>query len=143
MRAFSCFFRSYFDIMETWNSRKQLVPYIRLKYHIFWITWYRRKILVTGVKSYLKIKLQEIRKYYPDWEYIEIGINNDHVHLFMTIPPKYALSKVVETIKKNTSRSLSIKFTFLKKVYWDRKGIWGKGHFVSTVGINEEVIRDI
>jgi hypothetical protein len=29
-------------------------------------------ILVTGIKSYLKIKLQEIRKYYPDWEYIEI-----------------------------------------------------------------------
>ena len=59
----------------------------------------------------------------------------------MTIPPKYALSKVVETIKKNTSRSLSIKFTFLKKIYWDRKGIWGKGYFASTVGINEEVLR--
>jgi len=29
----------------------------------------------------------------------------------------------------------------LKKVYWDRKGIWGKEYFVSTVGINEEVIR--
>jgi len=56
-------------------------------------------------------------------------------------PPKYAVSKVLETIKKNTSRSLSRKFAFLKKVYWDRKGIWGKGYFVSTVGINEEVIR--
>jgi putative transposase len=59
----------------------------------------------------------------------------------MTIPPKYTVSKVVETIKKNTSRSLSRKFAFLKKVYWDRKGIWGKGYFVSTVGINEEIIR--
>lgn len=61
--------------------------------------------------------------------------------MFMTIPPKYALNKVVETIKKNTSRSLSIKFTFLKKVYWDRKGIWDKEYFASTVGINEEVLR--
>ena len=103
--------------------------------------FFRRKILVTVIKSYLKIKLQEIRKYYPDWEYIEIGIKKDHVHLYMVIPPKYAVSKVVETIKKNTSRSLSRKFAFLKKVYWDRKGIWGKGYFVSTVGINEEVIR--
>jgi len=59
----------------------------------------------------------------------------------MTIPPKYTVSKVVETIKKNTSRSLSSKFAFLKKVYWDRKGIWSKGYFVSTVGINEEIIR--
>ena len=55
--------------------------------------------------------------------------------------PKYAVSKVVETIKKNTSRSLTRKFAFLKKVYWDRKGIWGRGYFVSTVGINEEVMR--
>ena len=97
--------------------------------------------MVTGVKSYLKIKLQEIRKYYPDWEYIEIGIKKDHIHLYMVIPPKYAVSKVVETIKKNTSRSLSRKSTFLKKVYCYKQGIWGKGHFVSTVGINEEVIR--
>ncbi|MBN2396679.1 MAG: IS200/IS605 family transposase [Candidatus Atribacteria bacterium] len=97
-------------------------------------------ILVTGIKSYLKIKLQEIGKYYPDWEYVEIGIKKDYVHLYMVIPPKYAVSKVVETIKKNTSRSLSRKFAFLKKVYWDKKGIWGKGYFVSMVGKNEEVI---
>ena len=70
-----------------------------------------------------------------------MGIKKDHVHLYMVIPPKYAVGKVVETIKKNTSRSLSRKFAFLKKVYWDRKVIWGKGYFVSTVGINEEVIR--
>ncbi len=106
-----------------------------------WITRYRRKILVKGVRNYLEIKLQEIRKYYPEWEYIEIGINSDHVHLYMIIPPKYAVSKAVETIKKNTSRLLRKKFRFLDKVYWDDKGIWGKGYFVSTVGINEEIIR--
>jgi len=59
----------------------------------------------------------------------------------MIVPPKYAVSKVVETIKKNTSRSLREKFRFLDKVYRDDKGIWGKGYFVSTVGINEEIIR--
>jgi len=82
----------------------------RTQYHIVWITRYRRKILVKGVRNYLKIKLQEIRKHYPEWEYIEIGISSDHVHLHMIIPPKYAVSKVVETIKKNTSRSLREKF---------------------------------
>lgn len=71
--------------------------------------------MVTGVKSYPKIKLQEIRKYYPDWEYIKIGIKQEHVHLYMVIPPRYAVSKVTETIKKNNSRSLSRKFTFLKR----------------------------
>lgn len=91
--------------------------------------------------EYLKTKLQEVRKYYPDWEYIEIGIDVDHVHLHMVIPPKYAVSMVVETLKKNTSRHLSQKFRFLKDVYWDNDGVWSKGFFVSTVGINEAIIR--
>jgi putative transposase len=82
-----------------------------------------------------------VRKYYPDWEYIEIGIKNNHIYLYMIIPLKYAVSKVVETIKTNTSKALRLKFAFLKKIYWDRKGIWGKVYFVSTAGINEETIR--
>ena len=106
-----------------------------------WITRYRRKILVKGVKDYLRIKLQEVRKYHPDWEYVEIGIDCDHIHLYMVIPPKYSVSDVVETIKKNTSRSLREEFSFLNKVYWDDKGVWGVGYFVSTAGINEEIIR--
>ena len=96
-------------------------------YHIVWLTRYRRKILITGVKSYLKIKLQEIRRYYPYWEYIEIGIKQDHVHLYRVIPPKYAVSKVVETIKKNTNRSLSRKFVFLKKYIGTDKAFEVKG----------------
>lgn len=87
------------------------------------------------------MKLEEVRKYYPDWEYIEIGIDSDHVHVYMVIPPKYSVSEVVETIKKNTSKSMREKFGFLDKVYWDGRGIWGKGYFVSTVGINEGVIK--
>ena len=121
--------------------RKSAHSVYKTQYHIVWITRYRKKILVTGVRDYLRIKFQEILKYYPDWEYIEIAIREDHVHLFMVIPPKYAVSMVVETIKKNTSRSLKKKFAFLKKVYWDNEGIWGKGYFVSTVGINETIIR--
>ena len=64
----------------------------------------------------------EIRKYYPEWEYLEIGIELDHIYLYMLIPPKYVVSKVVETIKSNTSKALKIKFVFLKKVYWDDSG---------------------
>jgi putative transposase len=112
----------------------------RTQYHIVWVTRYRRKILNEGVREYLKTKLQEVLKYYPDWEYIEVGISDDHLHLHMVIPPKYSVSMVVETLKKNTSRELSRKFRFLKSVYWDNEGIWTKGFFVSTVGINEAVI---
>ena len=138
----SCFLFLPFVLCYNGNMKlyKAAHTVYKTQYHIVWITRYRRKILVTGV-SYLKIKLQEIRKYYPDWAYIAIEIKQDHIHLYMMIHPKYAVSLVVETIKKNISRSLSRKFPFLKKVYWDSKGIWGKGYFVSTVGINEEIIR--
>ena len=66
----------------------------KTQYHIVWITRYRRKILIKGVKDYLKIKLLEMRKYYSEWEYLEIDIDLDHIHLYMLIPPKYAVSKV-------------------------------------------------
>jgi len=59
----------------------------------------------------------------------------------MLIPSKYAVSKVVETIKSNTSKALKKKFAFLKKVYWNDNGIWAKDYFFSTVGINEKIIR--
>jgi len=104
--------------------RKSAHTVYKTQYHIVWITRFRRKILLSGVKDYLKIKLLEIRTYYPDWEYLEIGIDVDHLYLYMLIPPKYAVSKAVEVIKKNTSRSLSKKFAFSEKVYWDDKGIW-------------------
>jgi len=71
---------------------------------------------------------------------LEIGIKKDHIHLYMVIYLKYTVSKVAGTIK-NTRRFLSRRFAFLKKAYWDRKGIQGEGYFVSTVEINEEVIR--
>lgn len=60
---------------------------------------------------------------------------------FMIIFPKYGVGKVLKTLKKNMSRSLSRKFLFLKKKYWSRKVIWEKGYFVSTVGINEAMLQ--
>ena len=70
-----------------------------------------------------------------------MGIAEDHVHVHMVIPPKYAVSMVVETLKKNTSRELNLKFRFLKKFYRDNEGMWSTGFFVSTVGINERIIK--
>ena len=113
----------------------------KTQYHIVWVTKYRRKILNSGVQEYLRSKFLEVRKYFEDWEYKEIDMEEDHVHIHMVIPPKYAVSKVVETMKKNTSRKLKEKFAFLKEVYWGTENIWSTGFFVSTVGINEEIIR--
>jgi putative transposase len=114
----------------------------KTQYHIVWVTRYRRKILVRGVAESLRIMLQEVRKFHPDWFIEEMGIEVDHVHLHMVIPPKDAVAKVVATLKSVTSARLKEKFPhFLRKVSWDGGGIWGRGFFVSTVGINEAIIQ--
>ena len=121
---------------------KQAHVVYQTQYHIVWITRYRRKILVQGIEEYFKKAVREVRKFHPDWYIEEVGTDKDHVHLYMIIPPKYAISKVVETLKSVTSRRLKEQFShFLSRIYWDGGGIWGRGFFVATAGVNEAMIR--
>jgi len=110
-------------------------------YHIVWIPRYRYKVLVNGVDEYLMTKMEEVRKRYPEIEYVERNIRPDHVHVVVSFPPKYSISKVVQIIKSNTGRALWDKFEFLQERYYGRGGIWSAGYFVSTVGLDEKVIR--
>ena len=59
----------------------------------------------------------------------------------VSVPPKMSISKVVGIIKANTSKGMKQKFEFLKDVYWGTDGIWSDGYCVSTVGINEDIIK--
>ena len=69
-------------------------------------------------------------------------MERDHVDLHMVIPPKYAVSRLVDSLKSVTSRQLKEKFPHvLSKVYWDGGGVWARGFFASTVGINEATNR--
>lgn len=111
------------------------------QYHLVWIPRFRRKFLVPGVAEYLITKLDEVRKWYPDIYYAERNIQKDHIHVLVGIPPKYSVSHIVNIIKTNTSRSLRQKFPFLSKLYVAKGGIWSVGYFVSTVDVNEAIIR--
>jgi putative transposase len=62
-----------------------------------WVTRYRRKILVPWVAEYVKKVLLGVQEFHPDWFLEEIGMERDHGHLHMVIPPKYAVSRVVES----------------------------------------------
>lgn len=120
--------------------RRQAHCVYRCAYHIVFIPRYRYKILGEGVKQYLEIKLDEVRKWYPEVEYLERNIQPDHVHLLISFPPKYSIATIVQVIKQNTSRELKNKFDFLQKTYRDKAGIWSVGYFVSTVGLDEKKI---
>jgi len=129
-------------MMASMKLHRQAHVVYKTQYHLVWVTRYRRKILVPGVAEYLKKVLRSVWEFHPDWFLEEIGVDRDHVHLHMVIPPNYAGSRVVETLKRATSRQLKEKFPHMvRKVYWDGGGVWARGFFASTVGINEATIR--
>ena|SRR3989344_3097358 len=111
------------------------------QYHLVWIPRFRRKFLVPGVKQYLSVKLDEVRKWYPDIYFVERNIQSDHIHILIGIPPRYSVSQVVNILKTNTSHALKKRFPFLSKLYARNGGIWAVGYFVSTVGVDEAIIR--
>ena len=110
-------------------------------YHLVWPTKYRRKILNEGVLAYLKQSVKGLTEYHPDLIIKEINGESDHIHVLISIPPQRSVGSVVRIIKASTARDLNDKFPFLREVYWRTRSIWSAGYFVSTVGINEGIIK--
>ena len=111
------------------------------QYHIVICTRYRRRILRWGAKEYLVKVVKGISKLYPEIGVIEVNTDLNHMHLLVSIAPKYSVSKVINLIKSNTGRRMRERFKFLDKLYVRQEGIWSVGYFVSTVGINEDIVR--
>lgn len=114
------------------------------EYHICWCTKYRRRILNPGVSAYFRKTLAKITGSMPGVEIKEVGIDEqmkDHIHLVMTIPPRYKASAVVARLKSQTAGILRQKFNWLGKVYWEENIVWSPGFFLSTVGVDTEVIK--
>lgn len=120
---------------------KQAHSVYQCQYHVVLPTKYRRKVFNEGVFAYFEDKLKEIYKYYPELKFEKVNHDHDHVHFLVSIPPKMSVGSVIRIIKANTSRSLKGQFPFLKEVYWGTDGIWSDGYCVSTVGLNEAMIK--
>ena len=110
-------------------------------YHIVFPTKYRRKIINDGMKAFMLARIETIREHYPQLQFKKVNTDKDHIDLLVSIPPSWSVSKVVSLIKTNTARNLKAEFPFLKEVYWGTDSIWSEGYFVSTVGVNEEIIK--
>jgi putative transposase len=121
--------------------RKQSQCVYRCEYHLVFATKYRCKIFNGGIFAYMLERLKEVLEHYPALEILEINHDVDHIHILIVIPPKMRVSDAVRILKSNTSRDLKKKFSFLRQVYWGTDGIWSDGYFVSTVGVDEKVIR--
>ena len=121
--------------------RKQGHCVYKTEYHLVFATKYRRRVLKGGMGEYLKKVIHEVTKYYPDLHILQANTDLDHLHFRASIPPKMSVSDAVRIVKSNTAKAMRTQFPFLDKVYWGVDGIWSDGYFVSTIGINEQIIR--
>jgi putative transposase len=83
--------------------KKQAHCVYHCEYHVVLVTKYRRKVFSNGVFAYLRIKLKEINKYYPEIEFLEVNHDKDHIHMLVSIPPKMSVGSVVRIVKANTA----------------------------------------
>ena len=110
-----------------------------LKYHIVWITKYRKPVLGkeigTRVRELIRVICASL-----DVEIVKGHISRDHVHLLVSVPPYIAVSKLVQRIKGVTSRKLLQENRGLNKAFLGRH-LWGRGYFVASTGnVSEEMI---
>ena len=111
-------------------------------YHLVLVTKYRRNVIGNeGIWTYLKQKFYEVIEHYPRLRVKEINHDINHVHILISIPPQISVGSVVRLLKTNTSRNIKTKFPFLKKLYYGTDGMWSDGYFVSTVGVDETIIK--
>ena len=111
-----------------------------LKYHLIWTTKYRFCILKGPVKSELDRCVRQFCARLKV-DVLELNIQEDHVHLVASIPPKLAVSEVMGHLKGRTAIRVFKTFPYLKKKpYWGNH-FWTRGYCVDTVGLDEAHIR--
>jgi len=123
--------------MEGYSKSSHAV--YRCEYHFVWVPKYRYHVLVEDVKPRLKEILVELCNWL-DITIIEGAIRSDHIHMYLSVPPKHSPSEVMKILKGKSAERLREEFPKLRKKYWGMH-IWARGYFVSTVGVDREVIK--
>lgn len=109
------------------------------KYHVVFTPKYRRKAIYAQYKTSVEEILRALCRY-KGVGIIEGHLMPDHVHMLISIPPKYSVSQFMGYLKGKSSLMISGKHANLKYKFGNRH-FWSEGYYVSTVGLNEATIR--
>ena len=110
------------------------------KYHVVFIPKYRRKTLYRELRSHLGETFRELARR-RESEVVEGHLMVDHVHMLMSIPPKWSVSQVMGFIKGKSA--IHIARTFMgRRQNFTGQHFWARGYWVSTVGKDEKAVRD-
>jgi putative transposase len=110
------------------------------KYHLIFCPKYRYRILRDEIKEWVKREIIKLLGQKEGIEVIEMNVQVEHIHLVVWIPPKYAVSEVMGYLKGKLAIRMFQRYEKLGKQFWGRH-LWSRGYCVSTVGIDEERIR--
>jgi len=109
------------------------------RYHIVWSTKYRYKVL----QGDIRLRIRDIIRQVCNENGVDIikgVISKDHIHMFVSVPPKLSISDFMRKAKGRSSRKIQMEFPELKKRYWGRH-FWGRGYFSTTSGqITDDII---
>jgi putative transposase len=126
--------------MMTRQFKKLAHSLYECKYHVIICPKYRYKILQDEVSQYVKQQIYRLCSQKDGVEVLEVNVQEDHVHIVLAIPPKYAVSNIMGFVKGKLALQLFDQFPEQRKRYWGQH-MWSRGYCVSTVGLDEERIR--
>ena len=109
-------------------------------YHVIWIPKYRKK----SIFKWIRVELGEILHKLAEQresKIMEGHLLADHVHILISIPPKYSVSSVIGYIKGKSALHIERRYSG-KRRNFGGESFWARGYYVSTVGLDEETIRN-
>lgn len=109
------------------------------KYHVVYIPKRRKKRIFGQLRRHLGEVFHELAEQ-RDCKIVEGHLMPDHVHMCISIPPKYAVSSVVGYLKGKSAIAIARRFGGRKRNFTG-ESFWARGYFVSTVGLDEAVVR--
>ena len=110
------------------------------KYHVVFVPKGRKKALYGKIREYLKLVFHELARQRGS-EIVEGHMCGDHVHMCISIPPKYAVAEVIGYLKGKSAIAVARQFGGLQRNFSGER-FWARGSAVSTVGFELDKIRD-
>jgi putative transposase len=109
-------------------------------YHIVWVPKYRFRILKGAIEELVDNDIRMLCEW-KGCEVDELNIQEDHIHLLVSVPPKVSISQLMGLLKGKIAIKLFKTYPAMKKKpYWGNH-FWARGYFVNTVGLDEEMIK--
>jgi putative transposase len=104
-----------------------------LNYHIVLVTKYRNQVLIGDIETFVKERIGDICLQYG-WELLELEVLPEHVHLFVSAPPKIAPSRIAATLKSILAVDVFRAFPTLKKRRFWGSGLWTDSTYYGSAG---------